>query len=154
MEGLNPLEAPSSKHILVADDSPDNLLLTETILTASGYRVSTAVDGYDAIAKVEQLIPDLILLDVMMPGLSGYEVSTYVRQHPSLPLIPILFVTASSGLDFHPKAMDSADALIRKPFDINELLMQVETLLANSAKTETPGSKAIEKVGAGSQGVN
>lgn len=154
MEGLNLLETPSSKHILVADDSPDNLLLTETILTASGYQVSTAADGYDAIAKVEQLVPDLLLLDVMMPGLNGYEVTSYVRQHPRLPFIPILFVTASSGLDFYPEAKDSADALIRKPFDIDELLMQVETLLANPAKMETYNTKAIERVGAGSHRVN
>jgi signal transduction histidine kinase len=115
--------------ILVVDDSPDNLFLIQATLEDDGYQISLAEDGKTALALVEQLLPDLILLDVMMPEMDGYEVTERIRHNPKLPYIPILLITAHErssvvkGLDI------GADDFIRKPVDIDELLARVRSLL-------------------------
>ncbi len=115
--------------ILVVDDSPDNLFLVQATLGESGYEIDLAEDGKTALAKVNQLLPDLILLDVMMPGMDGYEVTKRIRQNTALPYIPILLITAHErssvvkGLDI------GADDFIRKPLDVDELLARVRSLL-------------------------
>lgn len=115
--------------ILVVDDSPDNLFLIQATLEDDGYQISLAEDGKTALALVERLLPDLILLDVMMPEMDGYEVTERIRQNPKLPYIPILLITAHErssvvkGLDI------GADDFIRKPVDIDELLARVRSLL-------------------------
>lgn len=115
--------------ILVVDDSPDNLFLVQTTLEEGGYDINLAEDGKTALAKVDQLLPDLILLDVMMPEMDGYEVTKRIRKNKSLPYIPILLITAHErssvvkGLDI------GADDFIRKPLDVDELLARVRSLL-------------------------
>lgn len=115
--------------ILVVDDSPDNLFLIQATLEDDGYEISLAEDGKTALALVEQFLPDLILLDVMMPEMDGYEVTERIRQNLKLPYIPILLITAHErssvvkGLDI------GADDFIRKPVDIDELLARVRSLL-------------------------
>ncbi|MGC8710845.1 MAG: ATP-binding response regulator [Leptodesmis sp.] len=115
--------------ILVVDDSPDNLFLIQATLEEDGYQISLAEDGKTALALVEKLLPDLILLDVMMLEMDGYEVTGRIRQNPKLPYIPILLITAHErssvvkGLDI------GADDFIRKPVDIDELLARVRSLL-------------------------
>jgi CheY-like chemotaxis protein len=80
--------------ILVVDDLSDNLFLLQTILEAEGYEVETADNGRSALAKIEASPPDLILMDVMMPEMNGYEVTRQIRQNQSIPFMPILLVTA------------------------------------------------------------
>ncbi len=115
--------------ILAVDDTPDNLLLLEAILAEEGYTIHTAVDGFSALEQIDLSPPDLILLDVMMPGMSGYEVTQKIRQNPALPFIPILLITAfdrssvAEGLDL------GADEFVRKPIDPDELLARVRSLL-------------------------
>jgi signal transduction histidine kinase len=115
--------------ILVVDDSPDNLFLIQATLEEDGYEIALAEDGKTALALVDQLLPDLILLDVMMPEMDGYEVTERIRNNPNLPYIPILLITAHErssvvkGLDI------GADDFIRKPVDIDELLARVRSLL-------------------------
>jgi len=124
---INP--PPKVDRILIVDDSPDNLFLVQATLGESGYEIHLAEDGKTALAKVNQLLPDLILLDVMMPGMDGYEVTKRIRQNQDLPYIPILLITAHErssvvkGLDI------GADDFIRKPLDIDELLARVRSLL-------------------------
>lgn len=124
---INP--PPKVDRILIVDDSPDNLFLVQATLGESGYEIHLAEDGKTALAKVNQLLPDLILLDVMMPGMDGYEVTKRIRQNKDLPYIPILLITAHErssvvkGLDI------GADDFIRKPLDIDELLARVRSLL-------------------------
>lgn len=115
--------------ILAVDDVADNLFMLQTILSEEGYYVSTSSNGLDAIASVEASPPDLILLDVMMPQVDGYEVTFRIRSLPQLPFIPILLVTAdrsktlADGLDL------GADDFVYKPIEVEELLARVRSLL-------------------------
>lgn len=115
--------------ILVVDDLPDNIILIQLLLEEEGYQIETASSGHACLQKVYRSIPDLILLDVMMPGMDGYEVTRRLKADTSLPFLPILLVTASDrpsaafGLD------TGADEFIRKPIEAEELLARVRSLL-------------------------
>jgi CheY-like chemotaxis protein len=115
--------------ILIVDDLVDNLFLMQTVLEAEGYEVEVADNGCLAVAMVEAAPPDLILLDVMMPGMSGYEVTQQIRQMQGIPYIPILLVTAYA----EPKAVEGlnlgANDFIRKPIDFDELVARVRAFL-------------------------
>jgi len=119
----------TTDRILVVDDSPDNAYLIQSLLDSEGYAVEVAADGYTALRQVEREPPDLIMLDVMMPEMDGYEVTQRIRRNPRLPFVPILLITASDqpsvvrGLDL------GADDFIRKPVEFDELLARVRSLL-------------------------
>ncbi|NJN01122.1 MAG: hybrid sensor histidine kinase/response regulator [Leptolyngbyaceae cyanobacterium SL_1_1] len=119
----------TSDCILVVDDSPDNLFLVQTILEEEGYQLAFAVDGLTALEKIRQSPPSLVLLDVMMPGMNGYEVTQKIRSNPNLPFIPILLVTAHEESSVVKGLDTGADDFIRKPFDMDELLARVRALL-------------------------
>ncbi len=118
-----------SDHILAVDDSPDNLFLIETILDHPSYQITCVASGQEALAGVEQSPPDVILLDVMMPGLDGYAVTERIRQDSSLPYIPILLITAHDQSSLVQGLDAGADEFIRKPVDVNELKARVRSLL-------------------------
>jgi two-component system sensor histidine kinase/response regulator len=115
--------------VLVVDDSPDNLFLIEHILDEEGYEIILVRDGFTALELIKQSPPQLILLDVMMPQIDGFEVTRRIREDTTLPFIPILLITAYDqpsvvkGLDL------GADDFIRKPVDIDELLARARSLL-------------------------
>ncbi|MDX2230824.1 MAG: hybrid sensor histidine kinase/response regulator [Leptolyngbyaceae cyanobacterium bins.349] len=115
--------------ILVVDDVYDNLMLIENILDDERYSIELASDGYSALAAIERQPPDLILLDVMMPGMHGYEVTRRIRDNESLSYIPILLVTAHDQSSAVEGLDAGADDFIRKPFDTDELLARVRSLL-------------------------
>ncbi|BAZ41644.1 two-component hybrid sensor and regulator [Calothrix sp. NIES-4101] len=125
---MNSLTSHSDK-ILVVDDSPDNVFLIRTILEEEGYLVSTAENGATALAKIAESSFDLVLLDLMMPGMDGYEVTRRVRENKELRFMPILLITAhdspnvAQGLDL------GADDFIRKPVTVDELMARVRSLL-------------------------
>lgn len=116
-------------HILVVDDSPDNLFLVQTILEEEGYKITLAEDGATALEYVKQSPPQLVLLDVMMPEMDGYEVTKRIRENKNLPFIPILLITAHD----HPSVVRGLDTgaedFIRKPVEVDELLARVRSLL-------------------------
>ena len=119
---------PSDFFILIVDDVPKNLQLVGTVLRNNGYRVSPADSGLVALERLENVKADLILLDLMMPGMDGLEVCRRLKENPNTADIPVIFLTASSELDhllsaFEMGAMD----YITKPFYAPELLARVKT---------------------------
>lgn len=121
---------PHSVKILAVDDVPDNLFILESILAdIDEYEISCVEDGKMAVEKVLESPPDLILLDVMMPGIDGYEVTRRIRENKSLPYIPILLVTAHDHSSLAEGLDSGADDFIRKPFDIDELMARVRALI-------------------------
>jgi len=125
---INPLPK-SSDRILAVDDSPDNLFLVEAILAEEGYEVVCKPAGISALALIKTEPPDLVLLDVMMPGIDGYEVTRRIRTNPHLPFIPILLITAHHHSSVVEGLDAGADDFIRKPVEVDELLARVRSLL-------------------------
>jgi CheY-like chemotaxis protein len=120
---------PKKKQVLVVDDRIDNSLLLATILETEGYEVDTTDCGYKAIAKIEANPPDLVLLDVMMPNIDGYEVASWISQNQ--PSVSIVLVTAYDTLPQLDPNKIKIDGFIRKPIDLDEVLLKVETLLGS-----------------------
>ncbi len=116
--------------ILVVDDVELNLELQKTYLTSSGYDVVVAMDGEEALEKVETEHPDLVLLDVMMPKLNGFEVCQILKNDPKTQFIPVIMVTALQDVEDRVRGIESgADDFISKPFNKMELMARVKSLL-------------------------
>ena len=130
--------------ILVVDDVPENVRLLEAVLATRGYEVLTAHDGVEALAVVEAEEPDLILLDVMMPGLDGYAVCTRLRAHDSTAVLPVIMVTSSIGQEKTRAIAAGADDFIPKPFNHEELLTRVRSLLRIKRYHDTIKAQAAE----------
>ena len=123
-----------SMRILVVDDDPEIVSFLKRGLTYEGYTVDTAGDGAEALAKARDAEPDLVILDVMMPGIDGLEVSKRLRQASKL---PILMLTAKGTVADRIKGLDSgADDYLVKPFSFDELLARIRALLRRSQPTE------------------
>ena len=120
----------STVNILAVDDAADNLFLLESLLSeVENYTVQLAENGEEALTVIKKSPPDVILLDIMMPGLSGYDVAKRVREDPRLPYIPILLLTAHEQSSL-VKGLDAgADDFLRKPFDVDELLARVRSMV-------------------------
>jgi CheY-like chemotaxis protein len=126
---------PAGKHILIVDDYADALDIWAIYLSAAGYRVSTAIDGASAIAKAHQLLPDLIVLDLELPGISGFEAARALRGDPETADIPLIAATGYS----HLRQLDLArevgfDAVVVKPCDPDMLLAEIERLTGEPAE--------------------
>ena len=120
---------PKSK-ILIADDNTTNVELLEVYLNEVDCEVATAVDGRDTLDKVAKFQPDLILLDIMMPKLSGFEVCKTLKRHPATSQIMILMVTAlGEPGDVERAVAAGCDDFLSKPVNKFELLLRVKKLL-------------------------
>lgn len=115
--------------ILVVDDVFDNLLVIETILEDEGYEIEIQESSKLGLKMAEESPPDLILLDVMMPEIDGYEFTRRIRQNQQLPFIPILLITAHDSISVVEGLDAGADDFIRKPVDADELQARVRSLL-------------------------
>jgi PAS domain S-box-containing protein len=116
--------------ILVVDDHPQGLELIEAYLLPQGYEIITAANGEEALAKLAGNQIDLILLDVIMPGMNGFEVTRRVRQNENYRLLPIILITSLRGPKDRVKGIEAGcDDFISKPFDEMELLARVHSLL-------------------------
>jgi two-component system, OmpR family, response regulator MprA len=120
--------------ILVVDDDPEIVSFLKRGLTYEGYTVDTASDGAEALVKIREREPDLVVLDIMMPGIDGMEVSRRLRQGSD---IPILMLTAKGTVADRVAGLDSgADDYLVKPFSFDELLARVRALLRRSQPAE------------------
>ncbi|TCO82639.1 response regulator receiver domain-containing protein [Plasticicumulans lactativorans] len=120
--------------ILVVDDEPNILLSLEFLMKHAGFQVRTAGDGDAALAAVATEVPDLVLLDVMMPRRDGYEVCQAIRQNPALAHVKIIMLTAKGRDVEREKGLAlGADDYIIKPFATQELVNKVKELLAGGS---------------------
>ena len=123
-------QAVSDQRILVVDDNPDNVEIIDARLSSRGFQVETATNGEEALARVEENPPHLILLDVMMPVMDGYEVSRRIKGSESLPFIPIILVTARDSTQDKVEGLDAgADDYLTKPINFPELEARVRSML-------------------------
>src|SRR5688572_33276336 len=113
---------PSAGHVLVVDDEPGNVQLLKTLLTREGYSVVTASDGEEALEMVASAHPDLVLMDVLMPKLSGYDVCERIKHNPATRLTPVVLITALHERERTIQGINAgADAFLTKPVDPHEL---------------------------------
>ncbi|MFA5909294.1 MAG: response regulator [Vicinamibacterales bacterium] len=136
----------SGKHILVVDDYADALDIWAIYLQTMGYRVSTAADGLSAVAQAERLLPDLVVLDLELPGLSGFEAAKRLRENPATREIPLIAATGYS----HARQLDLArqsgfDAVVVKPCDPDMLVQEIERLLPARREQLQPSRPAVEQ---------
>ncbi len=116
--------------ILIVDDSSVNNYLLENILEEKGYNLQIAFDGKEALNFLNEDPPDLVLLDIMMPGIDGYEILDKMTSDNKLKNIPVIMVTSKTEPQDKQKAMDiGAIDYIEKPIDIEKLLVKVENVL-------------------------
>ncbi|HWW00539.1 MAG TPA: response regulator [Candidatus Acidoferrum sp.] len=118
------------KKILIVDDDPDMVEMLRLTLHNEGYAIRTAVNGREALRKALVSAPDLVVLDLIMPGLHGFNVCERLRNHAATASVPIIMVTALPGELPRSAGMElGADVYIRKPFEIQELVSRVGDLL-------------------------
>ena len=105
--------------ILVVEDNEDLSLLFRLVLESAGYRVATLDDGRDALAEVEKIQPQLVLMDIMMPETNGLQVSRHIKEQSNYQSLPILLVSALDCLQQEQLDTSRADGIIYKPFDLD-----------------------------------
>lgn len=135
--------------VLVVDDESDVTELLKYRLEQEGYRVATLNDPLGFVAKVREFEPDLMLLDIMMPELSGIQLCRIVRADPSMKDIPVIFLSARGEVEDRIKGLEAgAEDYVSKPFNNNELMLRISKMLKRSgAPSEHVGQSRIETAG-------
>jgi two-component system cell cycle response regulator DivK len=120
--------------ILYVEDNPDNRMLVRRILTAENYKLLEATNAVQAINLLETTTPDLILMDINMPDMDGYTLTTRIRSMPGLERVPILALTANVMRGDKEKTLEAGcDGYIQKPLDVDQLIREIEKFLARRA---------------------
>jgi DNA-binding response OmpR family regulator len=128
-----------SKRILIADDEPSIVAALEYLLQQGGYEVLIARNGDEVLALLEEQIPDLVLLDVMMPRKSGYEVCSHIRQRAEWRHIKVIMLSAKGrDAEVNKGLAIGADLYVTKPFSTRELMAKINGLLGQAPNTASP----------------
>ena len=123
-----------ARKVLVVDDEPEMVEMMKVRLEKSGYKVTSSFSGEDCIKIAEIEHPDVILLDILLPGISGFEVCRRLKQNKTTKDIPVIMVTALVGEEAEAKGLDrGAKYFISKPFDPDKLLSEVRTAIEKGA---------------------
>jgi two-component system cell cycle response regulator DivK len=118
------------KHILVVEDQEDNRQILRDLLTNAGFEMTEAVNGEEALAEVAKQRPDLILMDIQLPVMDGYEATRRIRTNPDLKSVPIIAVTSYALAGDETKALAAGcDAYVTKPFSPRQLLAKIREYL-------------------------
>jgi class 3 adenylate cyclase/CheY-like chemotaxis protein len=137
-------ETEPQPRILVVDDMPANIRLLEAILVPAGFAVTTASSGPEALERVVAELPDLVLLDVQMAGMNGYEVCRRIRENDATELLPVVMVTSHGSEARIDGIRAGADDFVTKPFDQQELLLRVRSLVRIKQFHDTIRAQASE----------
>jgi adenylate cyclase len=130
--------------ILAVDDQPQNLRLLDAVLSPRDYRVVTASSGEEAVEALRQSVPDLVLLDIVMPGIDGYEVCRRIRSNPETAFLPVVMITASGDQEKLSAIEAGADDFVSKPFHQGELLARIASLARLKRYHDTINRQAAE----------
>jgi len=133
-----------SARILVVDDVPENVRLLDAVLSSQGYEILQATDGRTALELASTAEPDLVLLDVLMPGIDGYEVCRRLREREETAVLPVIMLTASDGQEKTKAIEAGADDFIPKPFDRDELFTRIRSLLRIKRYHDTIKAQATQ----------
>ncbi|MDY6806474.1 MAG: response regulator transcription factor [Cyanobacteriota bacterium] len=135
------------KRLMLVDDDPNLILLVKDYLEFRGYEVKSASNGVEALEILEKEVPDLIVCDVMMPGMDGYTLVEHIRDDPRTNWIPVLFLSAKGQSQDRVKGLNTgADVYLVKPFEPEELVAQVESSLKQASRLIGHQSEGISTV--------
>lgn len=135
----------AEKKVLVIDDEADLRDMMRTRLEGAGYQVATACDGREGLEKVDQEKPDLILLDILMPDIDGFEFFKIIRKHPKNRYIPIIVLSARGSMRTTFEAL-KAEIFVEKPFDAKELMKKIDYMLSPKALLLSDDHYVTDKV--------
>jgi len=135
-----------STRVLVVDDELDTLSLLRTILQISGFDPVTTLNSVDALTLAEAEKPDVVLLDIMMPGLDGFTLCKMMRQNQATRFLPIIFVTAYEALDIEERRVEAgADLVIHKPIHIDRLITAIQAVQRMRTMTSELNGQAVSQ---------
>ena len=122
--------------ILMVDDEPDFLMMVSLLLRKQGHEIAIANDGEEALAKLKEAPPDLVLLDIRMPKMDGFEVFERMKKNPGTSRIPVIFTSADANIDLKKmsKKMRACACLI-KPFENQEMFDEIQKCLRNKSSS-------------------
>jgi len=133
-----------SKRLLIVDDEPNLLFAVSACLRAESYEVTTARSGRDALVRIAEALPDLVISDIRMPGMDGYALAKQLRSSSRTDLIPIVFLTAKDETADRIEGFRSGvDAYLTKPFEPDELLAVVENILDRVQRTHAEIARLV-----------
>jgi len=125
--------------VMVVDDSNTIRRTAETILSKAGCEVVTAIDGFDSLAKIVDVVPDVIFVDIMMPRLDGYQTCALIKNNNEFKQTPVIMLSSKDGLFDKAKGrIVGADEYLTKPFSKNELFEVLERIVATKATEDAP----------------
>lgn len=133
-----------SKRLLIVDDEPNLLRALEAYLSSEGFDVTTARSGAEALTNVAQVVPDLIVSDIRMPGMNGYELARHFRDSPRTSLVPIVFLTAKGETTDRIEGFRAGvDAYVTKPFVPDELVAVIRNIISRVERTHAQIARLI-----------